>query len=277
MEVRHEPADPTVLPLEVTFAWREVQADDSLVARTHTEVVAEWPHRYAVNVGGEDLPVLDWIRVRPASREARSGYSDGRDAGGERRVGRWVTYGKNLARGKPYTLSVPSRTDWDAGDASLQKLTDGVVGPPYAGGTAPMFAACWAEGQRPEITVDLGAPESCGAFRVHLSAGWPWWDALRGEVKDRIEVETSEDGREFAPRGEVPTRLRWKDIPVNWMMPDDETAQGPILELILPEPVKARWVRFRIVPARILTVSEVQVLDGIRYEPFDLRIALPGR
>jgi hypothetical protein len=34
-------------------------------------------------------------------------------------------------------------------------------------------------------------------------------------------------------------------------------------------------VRFEVTPERSLTVSEVEVLDFIRYEPFDLRIALP--
>jgi hypothetical protein len=58
-------------------------------------------------------------------------------------------------------------------------------------------------------------------------------------------------------------------------MPDDETATGFVFALLPPKPVEARHVRFRIVPRRTLAVSEVQVLDGIRYEPFDLRIALP--
>ena len=46
-------------------------------------------------------------------------------------------------------------------------------------------------------------------------------------------------------------------------------------ELIPPEPVQARYVRYKVTPERALTVSEVEVLDSIRYEPFDLRIALP--
>ena len=48
-----------------------------------------------------------------------------------------------------------------------------------------------------------------------------------------------------------------------------------LFELIPAEPVEARYVRFKITPARTLTVSEVEVLDFIRYKPFDLRIALP--
>jgi hypothetical protein len=45
--------------------------------------------------------------------------------------------------------------------------------------------------------------------------------------------------------------------------------------LVPGRPVEARYVRFKVTPERALTVSEVQVLDFIRYEPFDLRIALP--
>jgi len=35
-------------------------------------------------------------------------------------------------------------------------------------------------------------------------------------------------------------------------------------------------VRFKLTPARALTVSENEALDFIRYAPFDLRIALPA-
>ena len=108
-----------------------------------------------------------------------------------------------------------------------------------------------------------------------LSAGWPWWDALKGEVKDKIEVLTSVDGKQYTSQGFFDLNLRWKDIPINHMLPDDETATGFLYALTSPEPVEARYVRFKITPQRILTVSEVQVLDSIQYEPFDLRIALP--
>jgi hypothetical protein len=278
MEANHEPADPAFHPLDVTFHWSEVQDDRSLVERSHTELVTELPHLYTINVGGADHPVVDWLRVnvQGAVPDARSGYSDGKDVGGQRYVHRWVTYGKNLAEGKPYVVSVPSRTDWDAGDPAGRKLTDGIVGPPYAGGIGPSFALCWAEGTRPAVTVDLGKPESCAAFRIHLSGGWPWWDALKGEVKDKVEVETSADGGGYSSRGFFQMNLRWKDIPLNHMMPDDETATGPTYCLVPPEPIRARYVRFNITPARILTVSEVEVLDSIRDEPFDLRVALPS-
>ena len=131
----------------------------------------------------------------------KPGYSDGSDVGGEKFVPRWVTYGKNLARGKPYTVSVPSTTQWGAGDPEGKKLTDGVVGPPYAGGTAPSFAACWNQGQDAGNHRRPRQAESCGAFRIQLGAGWPWWDALKGEVKDQVEVLTSPTARTYQQPG----------------------------------------------------------------------------
>jgi hypothetical protein len=59
------------------------------------------------------------------------------------------------------------------------------------------------------------------------------------------------------------------------MWPDDETCKGHNFELIPPNPVEARYVRFKVKCARRTAVSEVQVLEFIKYEPFDLKIALP--
>ena len=86
---------------------------------------------------------------------------------------------------------------------------------------------------------------------------------------------TSLDGKAYTSRGLFDFRLRWKDIPVNHLMPDDETATAYAFTLIPPKPVRARYVRFKITPQRTMTVSEVQVLDSIEFKPFDLRIALP--
>ena len=156
------------------------------------------------------------------------------------------------------------------------KLTDGIVGPPYPGGTAPASGLLWNKGQNPEVTVDLGRAERCGAFRIQLGAGWPWWDALKGEFKDKVELLTSADGQSYTSLGFFNLNLRWKDLPANHIWPDEEVIAGHNFELIPPEPVEARFVRYKVTPERALTVSEVEVLDSIRYEPFDLRIALPN-
>jgi hypothetical protein len=277
MEVNHKTGDDAFQPLAVTFNWSERQADYSLVERSHTEHVTKLPHRYSVNVGGSDHPIVNSLRVlgQDAWKETKPGYSDGKDVGGGKFVPRRVTYGKNLARGKNYTVSIPTDTQWGAGDPDGKRLTDGIVGPPYPGGTAPSAALLWNKGQKPEITVDLGEQQKCGAFRIQLGAGYPWWDAVKGQFKDKVEVLTSTDGKEFTSRGFFDLNLRWKDLPVNHFWPDEEVIAGHNFELIPAAPVEARYVRYKLTPERSLTVSEVEVLDFIRYEPFDLRVALP--
>jgi hypothetical protein len=279
MEANHQPLNVDSEPVEVTFNWSEVQEDYSVVERSHTQLVTELPFRYAVNVGGCDHPIVNWLRVNPkgAVENVEYGYSDRINVGGERHMSQWVSYGKNLAKGSRYKVSVPSKTNWDAGDPQGVKLTDGIIGPPYAGGIGPRYALCWDRDDDPVIDVDLGRTQRCGAFRIHLSAGWPWWDAMKGQVKDRVQVLTSVDGQSFTGRGFFDMNLRWKDIPINHMMPDDETATGFTYDLVLKEPVEARYIRFDIEAKRTLTVSEVQALDSITYKPFDLRIVLPDK
>jgi len=277
MEANHKPSGPGFEPIEVTFNWSEIQEDYSVVERSHTQLVAEAPFKYTINVGGADHPAVNWLRVnlKGAVENVKYGYSDGVETSGRKYVPQWVSYGKNLADGKNYKVSVPSKTSWGAGDPQGTKLTDGIMGPPYAGGIGPGYALCWDKGDDPVVELDLGQAQRCGAFRIHLSAGWPWWDAVKGEVKDKVELLTSLDGKAFESRGFFALNLRWKDIPINHMMPDDETATGFTYDLVPREAVDARYVNFKITAERTLTMSEVQVLDEIRRTPFDLRIALP--
>jgi hypothetical protein len=274
MEVNHKAADETFKPMQVTFNWSERQEDYSLVERSHTETISKLPHRYTINVGGVDHPVVNSLRIDSAV-SGKNGYSDGKDVGGNKYIPKWATYGKNLALGKTYTVSIPSNTNWGAGDPDGKKLTDGVVGPPYPGGVAPSVALGWDKGKNPDITVDLGSDQKCGAFRIQVGAGYPWWDAIKGEFKDKAEVLTSTDGQNFVSHGLLNFNLRWKDLPVNHFWPDEEVIAAHNFELIPPTPVQARYVRFHVQPERSITVSEVEVLDSIKYKPFDLRIALP--
>lgn len=218
------------------------------------------------------------LQVNAAGAEpaAQYGYSDGRDVGGERFVDRWVTYGTNLLAGKPYTVSVAPTGQWGGSDPDGKKLTDGVVGPSYAGGAAPQSACLWdTKCGEPEITVDMGQPAAIAAFRIHLTAGWPWWDSLQGEVRDDVEVLTSLDGGQYVSHGQFDFDLRRKDIPINHMLPDDEQAQGFNFTKRLSAPVSARYVRFHVTPRRIVGISEVQAVDSVTEKPFDLRLALP--
>lgn len=271
MEAHHKPIEEGFKPFQVTFAWEERQADYTTVKRSHSELVAKLPHRYTIDVAGADHPVMTSLRIDSNGTLAATTTT----SPAEKFVPLWVTPGKNLAEGKPYTVTVPSTDQWGSGDPDGKRLTDGIVGPTYPGGTAPMFALGWNQGQKPVVTVDLGKTETCAAFRIQLGAGYPWWDALKGEVKDKVEVFTSTDGENFVSQGHFDFNLRRKDIPVNHFSPDEEIECGYNFPLIPAAPVQARYIRYKIEPARSITVSEVQVLDSWRSEPFDLRLAMP--
>jgi hypothetical protein len=260
----------------VTFTWNEAQKDRTLVERSHTQVVTKLPAKYTINVGGEDHPVMKSLRVnlQGAVKDAKPGYSDGRDAGGEKYVHRWITTGNNLAEGKPYTLSAPSETNWEAGDPENKKLTDGIAGPSFAGGISYKFGALWSAKKNPVVTLDLGAATKCASFGLNFH-GYPWHDALKGAIKDQVEVLTSTDGTNYSPVGFLQSDLRKKDIPVNFMLPDDEKLTGATFRVIPAQSVTARYVQFKITNTRVFDVTEIEVLDAISIQPFDMRIALP--
>ncbi len=195
------------------------------------------------------------MRMQPTSRIRRS-------------------YGLALAVGLLAVLTMASHTCSAAELCNIEVLTDGIVGPPYTGGVAYRYGAIWNEGDKPIVTVDLGQAEQCAAFRIQ-AGGYPWWDALKGEVRDQVEVQTSTNGQQYTSQGSFDFKLRWKDVPVNEIWPNDEQLCPPNYVLIRTMPAAARYVRFIIAPARFLSISEVQVLDSVSYQPFDLKLALP--
>ena len=167
MEAQHEPLDPGIRPLEVSFAWSEIQPDRTLTHRSHTQRIDSLPAEYVLNVGGADHPIVNALTVKLAgtASDVQYGYSDGVDVGGEKCIDRWVTYGPNLLEGKPYTLSIPPTGQWGGDDPDHKKLTDGIVGPNYAGGIVPTFGPIWdAAKGNPEVTVDIGTPRKSARF-----------------------------------------------------------------------------------------------------------------
>ncbi|WP_347245074.1 hypothetical protein [Thermogutta sp.] len=66
-----------------------------------------------------------------------------------------------------------------------------------------------------------------------------------------------------------------QEIPVNHMLPDDETAQAWNYVLPLRSPVRARFVRFRVTARRSLGITEVQAFDRLDRRDFSLRVLLP--
>ena len=281
MEVNHKLVAPLNKPLEVTFTWDEVQKGHTRIERSHTQIVDKLPATYTIGVGGYDLPVVKSLTVNPqGSRgdDVKPGYSDGKDVGGEKWMGKWATYGKVVSQGKPYTVSVPpvdKSKAWGANDDTGTRLTDGRVGSSYPGGTATQEGPIWNKGSNPEIVVDLGQPTKLAAFRIHISGGYPWWDAIKGEVKDKVEVLVSNDGKDFRSVGNFDFDLYWKDVPVNYMWTDEESFCGHNHLLMAKEPVEARYVKYAVTPERSLLITEVQALDGVKLEPFDMKIALP--
>ena len=278
MEVNYKPADTAFKPMEVTYTWKEVKDDNSTVTRSHTQFVEKVPFTYEINVGGVDHPIMESLQLNlkgAAGGDVKYGYSDGvenKDA--KKFQDRWVTYGKILSTGKPYTCSVKPSTEFGNGDKDSKLFTDGVVGSTYTGGASYAVEAQFKKGDPPEIVVDLGQKEKCGAFRIQFG-GSPFWDALKGQIQDKVEVLVSTDNKEFTSAGNFNFHLRWKDLPVNFMWPDEETLKAPNYELILDKPVEAQYVKFKIAPARILMLSEVQALESIEYKPFDMKLALP--
>jgi len=59
------------------------------------------------------------------------------------------------------------------------------------------------------------------------------------------------------------------------MWPDEERITGHTFRLIPQQPARARYVRYRVANKRWFDCTEVEVLDTIRFEPFEMRIALP--
>jgi hypothetical protein len=276
MEADYAPADTAFKPLQVTFNWSERQADHSLVERSQTQTITKLPFKYTINVGGEDHPVMNWMRVnlQDAVAGAKEGYSDGKDVGGEKFIPRWLNCGKNIAIGKPYTLSIPSGSNWGGGDPNGKKLTSGAGGPSYAGGTSYQAGALWQPNANPVITLDLGTNAACASFGMNLH-GYPWWDALKGQVKDTVEVLTSLNGTDYQSQGFLKLNLWWKDIPANYIWTDEETMTSGTFRHVPDKPVTARYVQYRITNKRIFDCCGIEVLDSISSTPFDLRLALP--
>ena len=232
-----------------------------------------------IDVGGSDHPTMESMAVNVAGGgdAAPYGYSDGVDVGGETWVASQRIEGTNLAVGKPYTMTpAPTVFQGSAGAANTTILTDGVVGAPQTGNVSYWWEQCWKVNQNVVLQVDLGQMQSVGTVAAHLS-GYTYWDALKGQVQDRVEIQTSADGVTFASQGLVPMSVWRKDVPANYILLDDGSATSWSFELRLPAAVQARYVRYLMTPRRsYLCASELQVFDRVDYVPFDLRLALPA-
>jgi len=139
---------------------------------------------------------------------------------------------ENIALYRPYTLDpAPS----DAYPDGKGKLTDGVVDGHYQDG----LSAGWSipqEGQTITVnmTLDLGEAKTIGMVAQRYGANTSTYNP------DRVEVRASEDGREFRQVIESPLGA---------------SAVGSLWWL-LKEPVKARWLQFRVTKTRHSATSD---------------------
>ena len=278
MEANYRSSVDAPAATDVIFRWTEVRADRTTIARSHKQRVTAFPSAYIIDVGGSDHPIMDSVTVNTvaAGDNTPQGYSDGIDAGGQKYVYSRRVEGANLAEHKPYSVSRPPSGFQDsAGATNTSILTDGVVGAPVTGGYSYWPGQCWTSGTTVDFVVNLQAVTMPAGVRAHLF-GYPGWDALKGQVQDKVEVLTSLDGVTYTSRGFLETSLWKKDVPINYMLQDDETATGWNFELPLVPAVPVRFVKYHVTPKRTLCASELQVLDALDYSPFDIRIALPS-
>jgi hypothetical protein len=210
----------------------------------------------------------------PDGDSVKLGYSDGQDVGpgaGPPRVRyRW---GKNLALGRPYTFE--GKQDERNPDAG-EDLTDGRIAPPdtYVSVKYMPTYVMVAQDVSPIITVDLGSAAAVSAVRVHAGQE----GGFHLSYPDRILVETSMDGKRFAPAGSVGFNQVYEPPAdyVPWELDesrlfDDLPAGGRLAyayRILLQKPVSARYVRV-ICNGRKnwgMLLSEVQVFDHFTVE-----------
>jgi len=274
MEARYQPKHASFEPLEVTYNWDELH-DGAWVERSHTQLITRSRQRYFISTGGDDLPRTNWVRVglKGALPEVTYGYSDGVDMQAEPFVRTRHIWGRNLALGKPYTFSVPSDTNWEGGDPEMSKLTDESVASTYGGGTTYREGPIWAPRRNPVITLDLEKPEKLAAVRFHVT-GYPH-DFYNGPFCD-VEVLTSTDGESFQSQGTVTTRMKYKDVDGDFVMPENLKFASWVFPLIFEEPVTARYVRYSVSnPKMYFNCSEVMAYDSVKVVDWHEPLAMP--
>jgi hypothetical protein len=292
MRISHKPRDPAFQPIEVTYCWTE-HRDTGDVTRSHTELVASLPHRYAINVAGRRDPTMNYVRINlkgsgPDGKAAKYGYSDGTDVGPAsepvRVAYRW---GRPVSIGKPYTASRNSSTESGNPDTGGRELTNGIIIAPTdyvsAGGPVREATAFWDAGDPVAFVVDL--EKSTPVAGVRISTHQP---NAKYCHPASVEVSVSDDGRAWRAAGAI----RHDDI---WNPPgdyepwehDDTPAYASLpaggrlaysFPLVFQKPLAARYVRFIFTPQKGagMGISELGIFSQAEVRPWPADITLPA-
>jgi hypothetical protein len=275
MTVHHAPKTTGYVPIEVTYCWVE-HRDEGDVERRHTALITSPEQEYGINVGGYRDPTMKWVRMNlkgfgPEGGSVKEGYSDGKDVGPAAKAS-WAKYhwGKNLALGKRYTLE--GKTDERNPDGGTD-LTDGVIAPPdtYVSVKWMPTNVMFPKDVSPVVTLDLGAPETVAAVRIHSGAE-PAWLLTH---PDKIAVETSVDGKTFVRVGDAD----WKQVftpPADfaaWEFEDGAPFAGLpaggrlayAYRILFEKPLQARYLRVTCTSRKGwgMLLSEIQAFDKV--------------
>jgi hypothetical protein len=275
MTVHHQPRLTGFTPVEVTYCWVEHRRSGD-VERRHTQLVTSPRQQFNIDVGGYRDPTMKWVRLNlkgsgPDGDKVAYGYSDGQDVGpGAAAVRERYRWGKNLALGKPYTLSgAQSEVNPDAGG----DLTDGIIAPPdtYVSKKYMPTNVIFEKDATSVATIDLGDQATISAVRVHAGQEPGYHLAF----PSRIVVETSTDGKTFTRAGEAEHNQVF-DPPADFLpWEHDDSPQFASLpaggrlayayRIIFDEPVNARYVRVTCPSQKGwgTMLSEIQVFDKV--------------
>ena len=278
IRINHKPRQPGLAPFEVTFNWTEHRKSGD-ITRSHTELVERLPHSYTINTAGFRDPTMNWVRVnlRGYGPKATYGYSDGEDVGTKFEYPRVVYHwGRNLARGKPYSARRPSSRKSKNPDTDGRELTNRIVIAPTDYATSRVVqpaSAFWEGGEPVTFVVDLGRESRIEGVRVCTHQ-----PNARYCHPGRVEVAVSRDGREWRDCGTIHHDDLWKppgDYEA-WEHDDDPSYEGlPAggrlayrFPLRFARTVRGRYVRFVFhpLPGRGMGISELQVFDRVGVE-----------
>jgi hypothetical protein len=269
-------------PIEVTYNWTEHRLSSD-VTRSHTELIDSLPYTYKINVAGFRDPTMNWVRMNlngsvPEQLPHAYGYSDGEDVGPDFETQPVIlTWGNNLARGKPYTASRPSSENSKNPDTDGCELTNGKIVAPTDYVSSQMVQAAtafWESGDMLTLVLDLGNVQTIGGVRV--STHQPSAQYCHPQ---RIAVDLSIDGESWHHAGMIHHNDLWKPPGDYEPWEHDDSRRFNSLPaggrlaysypLVIEEPCTGRYVRFVCTPleGKGMGLSETEVFDQVRVWP----------